>query len=361
MHETTWCSLNRFEQGTHAEFIEHLMRLCMKKLAPFPLLEREIQQLAKGSLELASAINLSSLQQVDANSPDFVELYGRLLHAWLLAIAWITVPDLTQNLRPEGVHSDEIIQNLGLISLLSCASYYYRSQIATLLPPSSRSTLIKDTQLAALIERNEPMRRTACLKDDQSNAPRLFAILGGILEQKKVTGGRPEPPHISLITAALCALPHFVGSGEETFSNISALCSSAALFHWFTGSGWPQSTANQLAADEPRLATQKTPSSNQTALRNSGKAIGINWSLPEYDLKHKMLTHPIVSTIFEPLPCTNPKLREQSCNQAPINMVKFQAVFVYLIADQFFLQSKVIMAHAIFKYGTVIEKANDLI
>ncbi|VUZ48813.1 unnamed protein product [Hymenolepis diminuta] len=264
---------NAFRQRTHAEFIENLMRLCMKKLAPFPLLECEIQQLAKGSLELESAINLSNLQQVDVNSPDFVKLYGRLLHAWLLAIAWITVPDLTQNLRPEGVQSDEIIQNLGLISLLSCASYYYRSKIATLLPPGSRSTLIKapclDTQLAALIERNEPMRRTACLKDDQSNAPRLFAILGGILEQKKVTSGRPEPPHISLITAALCALPHFVGSGEETFSNISALCSSAALFHWFTGSGWPKSTASQLAADEPRLATQKTSSSNQTALRNS--------------------------------------------------------------------------------------------
>lgn len=57
------------------------------------------RQLAKGSLELESAINLSNLQQVDANSPDFVKLYGRLLHAWLLAIAWITVPDLTQNLR----------------------------------------------------------------------------------------------------------------------------------------------------------------------------------------------------------------------------------------------------------------------
>ncbi|VDN98225.1 unnamed protein product [Rodentolepis nana] len=249
------------------------MRICMKKLAPLPLLEREIRQLARERPDLESAIDLTSLQNVDTNSPDFVKLYGRLLHAWLLSIAWITVSDLSKNLRPEGVHFDEIVQNLGVISLLSCAAYYYRSQIATLLPSNSRSTLLKapclDMQLAALIEENEPMRRAACLKDDQSNAPRLFAILGGILEQKKISCGRPDPPHISLITAALCALPHFVGSGEEIFSNISALCSSAALFHWFTGSEWPKPTSKQPAADEPRLAAQKASSSNQTVLRNS--------------------------------------------------------------------------------------------
>ncbi|KAM7537126.1 hypothetical protein Aperf_G00000069874 [Anoplocephala perfoliata] len=264
---------NSFPQGTHAAFIEQLMRFCMAKLAPFSVLESEIRRLAKEHCELGSAIDLSNLPTVDKNSSDFVEVYGRLIHAWLLAIAWVTVPELSRNVKPECVHFDEIIQNLGLVSFLSCAAYYYRSRIATLLPPNLRAALLKvpclDAQLAVLAEKNEPMRRAACVEDDQSNAPRLFTILGGILENKKGSSGRPDPSHSSLITAALCALPHFVGAGEEAFSSISALCSSAALFHWFTGSEWPKPTANELAGDGTEPATQKKASSNETALRNS--------------------------------------------------------------------------------------------
>lgn len=64
-----------------------------------------------------------------------------------------------------------------------------------------------------------------------------------------------------------------MGSGEEAFTNIAALCSSAALFHWFTGVEWPKLTASQLANDEPRFSTTKTSGLNQTALKNSGKSL----------------------------------------------------------------------------------------
>lgn len=50
-----------------------------------------------------------------------------------------------------------------------------------------------DAQLAAVSTANEPMSGNSMLEDDQSNAPRLFATLGSILEEKKVAAYFKRP------------------------------------------------------------------------------------------------------------------------------------------------------------------------
>ncbi|KAL5966818.1 Calmodulin-regulated spectrin-associated protein 1 [Taenia solium] len=116
---------------------------------------------------------------------------------------------------------------------------------------------------------NGPMSGKPMLEDDQLNAPRLLATLGSILEGTKGSDGKPDPPHICLIAAALCALPHFVGSAVAVFSDLPALCSSAALFHWFTGSKWPIPALGNLEHNNSQPTSQELTRPSETALRNS--------------------------------------------------------------------------------------------
>ncbi|KAH9282858.1 Calmodulin-regulated spectrin-associated protein 1-B [Echinococcus granulosus] len=264
---------NEFCQATHVALIECLMRLSITKLAAPVSLEGEIRRLIEMHPQLKNVVDLSSSQPIESCSAEIVELYSHHIHLWLLSVAWIVIPELLQNRQVRGIDHGVLIRGLGFISLLSCAAYYYRSNIGKVVPTRSRPLLdtapCLDAQLAAMSATNEPMKGDPMLEDDQLNAPRLFATLGGILEEKKGSGGKPDPPHISLITAALCALPHFVGSTGVVFSDLSALCSSAALFHWFTGSKWSRPALGQLERINSHPTSQEVPSPSETALKNS--------------------------------------------------------------------------------------------
>ncbi|VDM16231.1 unnamed protein product [Hydatigera taeniaeformis] len=246
------------------------MRLCITKLAAPASLDVEIRRLIKEHPQLENLVTLPTSQPTEPHSPKLVELYSCNIHLWLLSVAWIVVPELLRNRQVRNIDHGVLVRGLGLISLLSCAAYFYRSNIEKIVPSHSRAMLdavpCLDAQLAAMSTANEPMREDSMLEDDQLNARRLFATLGGILEEKKGSDGKPDPPHVCLITAALCALPHFVGRTSPVFSDLSALCSSAALFHWFTGAKWPGSTLVHL---EPKPPSQELTSPTETALRNS--------------------------------------------------------------------------------------------
>ncbi|KAL5110736.1 Patronin [Taenia crassiceps] len=264
---------NEFCQTTHIAFIECLMRLSLAKLAAPASLEDEIRRLIKEHPELEKVVNLSNPHPTESCSAKLVELYGYHIHLWLLSVAWIVVPELLQNRQVRGIDQGVLIRGLGFITLLSCAAYYYRSNIEKMVPSRSRAMLdavpCLDAQLAAMSTANEPMSGNPMLEDDKLNAPRLFATLGSILEAKKGSDGKPDPPRICLITAALCALPHFVGSTGAVFSVLPALCSSVALFHWFTGSKWPRLALGYPEHNSSHPASQEPTSPSETALRNS--------------------------------------------------------------------------------------------
>ncbi|VDD74383.1 unnamed protein product [Mesocestoides corti] len=128
---------------------------------------------------------------------------------------------------------------------------------------------VLEAHLAALATDPDPMQENSCLQDEQSNASCLFALLEGILGQGKGSGGRPDPPHLCLITAALCALPHFVGSTTAQFFNLAAICSAATLFHWFTGSEWSVSVLCDESCDKSQPSSQIIQSPIEVAQRNS--------------------------------------------------------------------------------------------
>lgn len=62
-----------------------------------------------------------------------------------------------------------------------------------------------------------------------------------------------------------------MGSTVAVFSDLPALCSSAALFHWFTESKWPRLALGHLEHNSSQPTSQELTSPSETALRNSGK------------------------------------------------------------------------------------------
>ncbi|VDK41744.1 unnamed protein product [Taenia asiatica] len=223
------------------------MRLSTTKLAAPASLEGEIRRLLKEHPQLENVVSLPNPQPTESYSVKLVELYSHHIHLWLLSVAWIVVPELLHSRQVRNIDHGVLVRGLGFISLLSCAAYYYRSNIEKMVPPRSKAML------------------DAVLNSFCQNLVNFFKTFSS----PKGSDGKPDPPHICLIAAALCALPHFVGSTVAVFSDLPALCSSAALFHWFTGSEWPIPALGNLEHNNSQPASQELTRPSETALRNS--------------------------------------------------------------------------------------------
>ncbi|KAL5966817.1 hypothetical protein TSMEX_005359, partial [Taenia solium] len=129
------------EPTTHVAFIECLMRLSITRLAAPASLEAEIRRLLKEHPQLENVVSLTNPQPTESYSAKLVELYSHHIHLWLLSVAWIVVPELLHSRQVRNVDHGVLIRGLGFISLLSCAAYYYRSNIEKMVPPRSRAML----------------------------------------------------------------------------------------------------------------------------------------------------------------------------------------------------------------------------